>query len=121
MPQSTQRCTKSPCATLPKEHLLYKAIKAKTTRMGKRHHGPLQKLARLDDYDIRNMEKIPIMAHNPSQAECLPFQISIADNKETSVKDTETMKEEIRVYMDGSTQEGKVGAAAILTHKNRPD
>jgi len=88
--------------TLPKEHLLYKVIKAKTTRMGKRHHGPLQKLARLDDYDTRNMEKIPIMAHNPSQAGCLPFQISIADNKETSVKDTETVKEEIRVYMDGS-------------------
>jgi len=98
-----------------------KAIKAKTARMGKRHHRPLQKLTRLDNYDTRNMEKIPIMAHDPSQAGCLPFQISIANNKETSVKDTETTKEEIKVYTDGSIQEGKVGAAAILTHKNRPD
>ena len=107
--------------TLPKQHPLHKMLKAKSTRTGKRHRGPLQYLARLGDYDARNMEKIPVTTRDPSHAGRLPFQISIADDKESSAKDAETATEEIRVYTDGSAQEGKVGAAAILTRKNKPD
>jgi ribonuclease HI len=33
----------------------------------------------------------------------------------------ENATEEIQVFTDGSAQEGKVGAAAILIRKNRPD
>lgn len=48
----------------------------------------------------------------------LPFQISIPEDKESSARAAENATEDIQVFTDGSAQEGKVGAAAILI-KNR--
>jgi len=108
-------------ATLPQEHPLFKPINWKITATTKRHKGPLHNLARTYNLDARKVEKIPSYARNPSKTGILPFQVSIPADKEASVREAANASEEIQVYSDGSAQGGKVGAAAILIRKNRPD
>jgi hypothetical protein len=43
-----------------------------------------------------------------------PFRMNIAVNKDVSVTADTEGTENIKVYSDGSAQDGKVGAAAIL-------
>jgi len=108
-------------ATLPPEHPLFKMVNWKVTSTTKRHKGPLHNLARTYNVVARNVEKIPSFARNPSKTGILPFQIIIPPDKEASVHEAANAREEIQVYSDGSAQGGKVGAAAILIRKNRPD
>ena len=51
----------------------------------------------------------------------LPFQISIPADKDASIREATNATDEVQVYADGSAHGGKVGAAAILCRKNRPD
>jgi len=108
-------------ATLPSEHPLYKPVNGKRMQMTKRHQGPLHKLANTFNIEAKKMEKIPTATRNPSTTGKLPFQISIPANKEDSAREAEHATEEIQVFSDGSAQNGKVGAAAVLTRKNKPD
>lgn len=62
------------------------------------------------------------MARDPTKTGKLPFRISIPEDKESSARAAENATEGIQVsFTDGSAQEGKAGAAAILIRKNRPD
>src|SRR5712691_3562141 len=108
-------------AALPPEHPLFKMVNWKVTSTTKRHKGPIHNLARTYNVVARNVEKIPSFARNPSKTGILPFQIIIPPDKEASVHEAANAREEIQVYSDGSAQGGKVGAAAILIRKNRPD
>jgi len=108
-------------ATLPPEHPLHKPVNWKRTRSTKRHCGPLQNLVNVLNVDTRKMEKTPAVGRNPSTSGELPFHISIPANKEASAREAENATEEIQVFTDGSAQDGKVGAAAILIRKNRPN
>jgi len=108
-------------ATLPQEHLLFKPINWKITATTKRHKGPLHNLARIYNLDARKVEKIPSYVRNPSKTGILLFQVSIPADKEASVREAANASKEIQVYSDSSAQGGKVGAAAILIRKNRPD
>ena len=107
--------------TLPKEHPLHKAVNWKVTQTTKKHKGPLQILASTFSIEARKMEKLPTTTRNPSAAGKLPFRISIPASKEDSIWEAEEATEEIQVFSDGSAQNGKVGAAAVLIRKNRPD
>jgi len=107
--------------TLLQEHPLFKPINWKITATTKRHKGPLHNLARTYNLDARKVEKIPSYARNPSKTGILPFQVSIPADKEASVREAANASKEIQVYLDGSVQGGKVGAAAILIRKNRLD
>ena len=108
-------------ATLPPQHPLFKPVNWRTARTIKKHCGPLQNLARLYKNEARSFEKIPSISRNPSATGALPFCISIAESKEISAHEFENTKEEIQVFLDGSAQGGKVGAAAILIRKDAPD
>ena len=44
----------------------------------------------------------------------------VPEDKESSARAAENATEEIQIFTDGSAQEGKVGAAAILFRKNNP-
>lgn len=50
-----------------------------------------------------------------------PFTLSISDNKDKSVAEDTQATEVVRVYSDGSVQDGKVGAAALLSRQGEPD
>ena len=65
------------------------------------------------------MEKTPTVVRNPSKAGELPFELSIAESREDSIKEMEEASEEIQIFTDSSAMEGKVGAAAILICKGR--
>jgi len=67
------------------------------------------------------VEKTPAVGRNPSTSGELPFHISIPANKEALACKAKNAMEEIQVFTDGSAQDGKVGAAAILIRKNRPN
>ena len=107
--------------TLPKEHPLHKAANWKVTQTTKRHCGPLQILASTFSMDARKIEKLPTATRNPSSAGKLPFKINIPASKEDSIREACGAAEEIQVFSDGSAQNGKVGAAAVLIRKGRPD
>ena len=61
--------------------------------------------------DIENIWPVP---HNPALTHKRPFTVSIAANKNTSVLEDPQATEQIKVYSDGSSQEGNVGAAATI-------
>jgi len=67
------------------------------------------------------VEKTPAVGQNPSTSGELPFHISIPANKEALACKAKYAMEEIQVFTDGSAQDGKVGAAAILIRKNKPN
>jgi len=67
------------------------------------------------------LKKIPSTPHDASVAGELPFHIYILMSKENLTREFENTVEEIQVFSDGSAQGGKVGAAAILTRKDKPD
>lgn len=108
-------------ATLLPNHPLFKPVNWKRTCTTKRHYGPLQKLSRIYETEAFRFEKILLVPHDPSLAGELPFCIIILESKESLACKAENVNEEIQVFSDGSAQGGKVGAATILTRKDKPD
>jgi len=106
--------------TLPKDHLLHKAVKRKSARGIKHHRTALHHL--LDSYNLdpSSIEKIPAAPWNPNIIGVIPFKISIPEDRDSSIKEAEDATEEVQVFADGSAMEGKVGAAAILLREGRP-
>jgi ribonuclease HI len=106
-------------ATLPKEHPLHKFIKQRRTGKVKRHKGPLHHLTKWFKVDANAIEKIPSAVQDPSKLGKIPLVISIAENREDSIKETEDALENLQIYSDGLALEGKVGAVAILILNGR--
>ena len=107
-------------ATSPPEHPLYKPVKASKNRYVKRHKSPLHALFGSTNFDPNVTEKIPAKPRNPALTGKLPFAVSIASSKEASMAEDRHAQETIRIYTDGSSHNGKVGAAAILMQPNSP-
>ena len=101
-------------ATLPPQHPLYKPARKAANLRTKRHKSPLHDLMQTFKIKLNNYETIPAVGRNPAKAYKRPFTMSIAANKEASKKEDATGDKEIKVYSDGSAQDGKVGAAAVL-------
>jgi ribonuclease HI len=101
-------------AMLPAEHPLHKIVKHKCTHKIKRHKAPLSNLLNTYRLDPTKIEKIPTTPGNLSKKGKLPFKISIAEDRDSSIKEADNAEEVIQVFTDGSAVNGKVGVAAIL-------
>ena len=78
----------------------------------KRHITNIQHLLKLFQIDPLSLEDIPVTTKPPSYR--LPIDIHIADSKEESIEDESKDEANIRIYTDGSCQNGMVGVAAVL-------
>ena len=107
-------------ASLLPEHALFKAVNRKLAGVVKRHRSPINTLLATYDCDPRKMEKLPAISRDPTLHGTLPFATSIADSREDSIREMKNAQEEIQIYTDGSTINGKVGVAAILLRAGNP-
>jgi len=64
--------------------------------------------------DPKKFEKLPVVSRDPMLCGMLPFEISIANSREDSIREMEHMEEEIQIFTDRSTMNSKVRAAAVL-------
>ena len=103
---------------LPIDHPLHAIIKRNANRRVKRHRAPIHVLLSLYNLDPNKIEKIPSTVHNPQHTGKLPFVISIAEDRPSSIAEVLSASEEIQVFVDGSAIDRKVGAAAVL-YKHR--
>ena len=78
----------------------------------KKHQTNIQKLISLFEIDPSTYETIPAASRPPVFH--LPFDIAIADSKEEAIEEEARDNANIRIYTDGSSQNGSVGAAAVL-------
>lgn len=108
-------------AMLPPKHPLFVPIQSSATRYIRRHRLPLHILFNHYRINVKEMEKIPIKPRNPTLYGTLPFIISIPNSKEASIREAQAAHKEIQVYLDGSESNGKVGVAAILICKGKPN
>jgi len=67
------------------------------------------------------VEKIPAKPRNPAHTGKLPFSVSIPTSKEVSIAEDRNAPDTVKIYSDGSAQEGKVGAAAVLIFPDKPN
>jgi len=107
-------------AMLPEKYLLYGTICNKITGKIQKHKSPINDLLAAYRHDPRKIEKIPAVARDPMLQGILPFAVSIAENREDSIREAENASEEVQVFMDGSAINGKVGVAAMLTRAGNP-
>ena len=68
----------------------------------------------------KEIECIRPAPRNPALTHKRPFTISIPASKDASVLEDEQAREKVRIYTDGSAQDSKVGAAAILLRDGEP-
>src|ERR1019366_6056246 len=108
-------------ATLPSKHPLYNHLKRAAKCQPRRHKSPLHHLAVSMSVPPDQIEKIPIVHINPANGQEPKINITIPDNKEESIQVEAHAEESVRVFTDGSSHNGKVGAAAVLRRSGRPD
>ena len=103
--------------------MLHKPAKKCVARATKRHKAPLHNLMQTFSIKPNILETVATTGGNPATRHKHPFKVEIAKDKKASVTVDVEGTERVRVYLDGSAQEGKVGAAAVLicpgkeTHK----
>ena len=108
-------------ATLPPEHPLHDPVKKSVNRRVKRHRSALHTLTSIFGTEPCKMEKIPPVRTHPKDRGLLPVRIDIPPNKDASKRADANATETIKVYTDGSAHDGKVGAAAILKRRGKPN
>ena len=106
-------------ATLSPQHPLHKPAKKCAARATKRHKAPLHDLMQTFNIKPNALETVATTGGNPATRHKRPFKIEIAKDKKASVAADAEGMERIRVYSDGSAQEGKVGAAAVLIYPGK--
>jgi ribonuclease HI len=101
-------------ATLAPQHPLHKPARKCANGTVKRHRSTLHELMQAFKIKPCLLETLATTGRDPAKAHKRPFKLDIAKDKEASIKADKEGREIIKVYSDGSAQEGKVGAAAIL-------
>jgi ribonuclease HI len=100
-------------ATLPPEHPLHKSAKKCASKTTKRHRSTIHDLMQAFDVKPNLLETLTTTGRNPATHHKQLFKVDIANDKEASITADVEGKEKVKVYSDGSVQEGKVGVAAI--------
>lgn len=113
-------------AAHPRSHPLYHLVRSATTkRVVKHHRSSLHHACRAFELNpsASDVETIvhsrrcggPPGPEPPSGAtSTTPYQIRIAPDRRTAIAEHDACNDEIKVYCDGSGQNEKVGAAAVL-------
>ena len=107
-------------AMLLSNHPLYKIVGKKNTGWIARHKAPINNLLLVLKHDIKDFEKIPAVTRDPMLSGKLPFKISIAPDRNSSIREAENVTEVVQVYTDGSATDGKVGVAVVLFRAGSP-
>lgn len=108
-------------ATLPPEHPIHKHMKRAAKCQPRRHKSPLHHLATCIGVLPDQIEEIPVVRINPATGRDPAVNIVIPDTKEDSIRTEAQSKESVRVYTDGSSHSGVVGASAVLCRPGKPD
>ena len=105
-------------ATLPKEHPLYATAKKAMGRRLKRHTSPLYDI--LDSAKIRanKIETIGTNTKPPTWRN--KVKTVIAKTREDAIQLANNDESDIKIFTDGSSHDGGVGAAAVLTQGIQP-
>ncbi|KAF7783210.1 hypothetical protein Agabi119p4_2586 [Agaricus bisporus var. burnettii] len=109
--------------TLPANNPVSRIAKEAYTHRAKRHQTNLYKLLHRFQLDPRKIEKIRPPAF--TSADPIPFQKRIAKSREESINNEANNRPQdlqspsYRVYSDGSGQNGKIGAAAVIYEGNK--
>ena len=98
--------------SLPPSNPVASQVSKYHARLAKRHITNIQHLLKLLQIDPLSLEDILVTTKPPSYR--FPMDIMIADSKEDSLEDKSKDEANIRIYTDGSCQNGMVGVAAIL-------
>lgn len=106
--------------TLPTAHPLHKPARKCATHTVKCHKSPLHKLMNTYNVQPKDIECIRPALHNLALTHKRPFTVSIPANKDVSIVEDTQVTEHIKVYSDGSSHNGNVGAAAILCRAREP-
>jgi ribonuclease HI len=101
-------------ASLPPTHLLFKPVQQAARRRTTRHLSPLHELFKHFDIQPKTTENI-----NPTRQRsnfCPALKTTIQPTKEKAIEDAKEAihTHQIRLYSDGSSHNGGVGAAATL-------
>ena len=107
-------------AAVPLKHPLYKQVRTSISCSTMCHSTPIQILFANFAHDPKLIKKKPTKPQNPVQRGSLPFVTNIPPTKEASVREAMQSQEVIKIFMDGSSIGGNVGATAILTHTGQP-
>jgi len=105
-------------ATLPEEHPLSRTAKKAMKRRPKRHPTPLHDIFHLANLGKRNVEKVATLPRPPNWT-CQMTTI-IPKTREDASRGEQEDESDIKIYTDGSGQQGKIGAAAVLVYGLRP-
>jgi ribonuclease HI len=99
-------------ATLGESHPLYLTINKAAGSYPRRHVSPLHDILHISKISPFSVETVDCRPRHPGWEP--PFQIEIAPSKEDAITADQNCAADVKIYVDGSGKDGKVGAAAVL-------
>jgi len=105
-------------ATLPEEHLLSQIVKKATKCRPKKHPALIHDILHMANLGKKRVEMIATLLR-PPRWKC-KMKTIIPKLREDTSRGKREDESDIRIYTDGSGQQGRIGAAAALVYGFRP-